>query len=147
VALPDVNRIIEERINIVDVVRRYVKLQQSGRRYVALCPFHKEKTPSFSVNEERQFYHCFGCGAHGNAVTFLMNIESLSFPEAVRKLATEFGVRELLEERNTPAAARAEEEKRLIYTANRLAALFFHQNSPAIQRLPFILRIEVLLLM
>ncbi len=127
-ALVDANRIVEERVNIVDVVRRHVKLQQTGRRYVGLCPFHKEKTPSFSVNEERQFYHCFGCGAHGNAITFLMMIESLSFREAVRKIGSEFGVRELLEETTTPAAGRAEEERRLIIAANRLAALFFHRK-------------------
>gem|GEM_PF-796399 len=126
--LVDVNRIIEERVNIVDVVRRYVKLQSAGRRQTGLCPFHKEKTPSFSVNEERQFYHCFGCGAHGNALTFLMNVESLSFREAVKKLGTDFGIRELLQEQSTPEADRSEEERRQILSVNRLAALFFHRK-------------------
>ncbi len=126
--LVDVNRIIEERINIVDVVRRYVKLQSAGRRQTGLCPFHKEKTPSFSVNEERQFYHCFGCGAHGNALTFVMNLENLSFREAVKKLGTDFGVRELLQEQSTPEADRSEEERRQILSVNRLAALFFHRK-------------------
>lgn len=126
--LVDVNRIIEERINIVDVVRRYVKLQSAGRRQTGLCPFHKEKTPSFSVNEERQFYHCFGCGAHGNALTFVMNIENLSFREAVKKLGTDFGVRELLQEQSSPEADRSEEERRQILSVNRLAALFFHRK-------------------
>ncbi|HOW52284.1 MAG TPA: DNA primase [bacterium] len=126
--LVDVNRIIEERVNIVDVVRRYVKLQSAGRRQTGLCPFHKEKTPSFSVNEERQFYHCFGCGAHGNALTFVMNIENLSFREAVKKLGTDFGIRELLQEQSTPEADRSEEERRQILAINRLAALFFHRK-------------------
>jgi DNA primase len=127
-SLVDVNRIIEERINIVDVVRRYVKLQSAGRRQTGLCPFHKEKTPSFGVNEEKQFYHCFGCGAHGNALTFLMNIEHLSFREAVKKLGTDFGIRDLLQEQSSPEADRSEEERRQILAVNRLAALFFHSK-------------------
>ncbi|HSA32413.1 MAG TPA: DNA primase [bacterium] len=124
----EVNRIIEDRVSIVEVVKRYVKLQSSGRRLVGLCPFHKEKTPSFSVNEEKQFYHCFGCGAHGNALTFVMNIEHLSFPEAVRKLGNEFGIRELLQERNDPSNDQAEQDHRQITAANRAAALFFHHK-------------------
>ncbi len=122
------NRIIEDRVSIVEVVKRYVKLQSSGRRLVGLCPFHKEKTPSFSVNEEKQFYHCFGCGAHGNALTFVMNIEHLSFPEAVRKLGNEFGIRELLQERHDPSNDQAEQDHRQIAAANRAAALFFHHK-------------------
>lgn len=122
------NRIIEDRVSIVEVVKRYVKLQSSGRRLVGLCPFHKEKTPSFSVNEEKQFYHCFGCGAHGNALTFVMNIENLSFGEAVRKLGAEFGVRELLQERHDPSNDQAEQDHRQIVAANRAAAIFFHRK-------------------
>lgn len=124
----DVNRIIEDRVSIVEVVKRYVKLQSSGRRLVGLCPFHKEKTPSFSVNEERQFYHCFGCGAHGNALTFVMNIENLSFGEAVRKLGTEFGIRELLQERHDASNDQTEQDHRQIVAANRAAAIFFHRK-------------------
>ena len=88
--------IIEEvrrRNNIVDVVAGYVRLQKKGGSHWGLCPFHSERTPSFSVNGDKQIYHCFGCGAGGNVYTFLMNYENYSFPEAVRALAERAGVR------------------------------------------------------
>ncbi len=87
--------IIEEvrrRNNIVDVVAGYVRLQKKGGSHWGLCPFHSERTPSFSVNGDKQIYHCFGCGAGGNVYTFLMNYENYSFPEAVRALAERAGV-------------------------------------------------------
>lgn len=76
------------RINIIDVLDgRVQKLKRAGKNYSGLCPFHKEKTPSFSANQERQFYYCFGCGAGGNAIGFMMEYENLNFPEAVEELA------------------------------------------------------------
>ena len=73
--------------DIVEVISQYVPLKQKGSSYFGLCPFHHEKTPSFSVNSEKQFYYCFGCGASGNVYGFLMEMENCDFPEAVKKLA------------------------------------------------------------
>ena len=80
------------RLSLAGAVSRRVKLQRRGREFVGLCPFHKEKTPSFSVVEEKGFYHCFGCGAHGDVISFTMQTGSLSFPEAVEALAREAGL-------------------------------------------------------
>ncbi|MCX7945566.1 MAG: DNA primase [Hydrogenophilus sp.] len=80
------------RVDIVDIIGRRIKLRKGGSNYFALCPFHQEKTPSFSVSPTRQFYHCFGCGAHGTAITFLMHYDGLSFREAVEALAHEVGL-------------------------------------------------------
>ncbi|NUO84288.1 DNA primase, partial [candidate division KSB1 bacterium] len=78
--------------DIVSVVSDYVTLKKSGRNFVGLCPFHAEKTPSFSVNAEKQIFHCFGCGVGGSAFAFVQKIEGVSFPEAVRALAKRAGV-------------------------------------------------------
>ena len=80
------------RVDIVDVVDRYVKLKKSGANFSACCPFHNEKTPSFTVSPTKQFYHCFGCGAHGNAVGFLMEYSGLTYPDAIRALAESVGM-------------------------------------------------------
>lgn len=81
------------RVDIVDVVDRHVKLKRAGANYVACCPFHSEKTPSFTVSSTKQFYHCFGCGAHGTAVGFLMEYSGLGFVEAVKDLAQSVGMK------------------------------------------------------
>src|ERR1700722_12252932 len=83
---------VRARVSLAAVVGRHVRLIKRGREYVALCPFHKEKTPSFSVVEDKGFYHCFGCGAHGDVISFTMQTGSLSFPEAVEALAREAGL-------------------------------------------------------
>jgi DNA primase len=83
---------IRERVDLVDLVGRFVTLKKAGRNYKGLCPFHGEKTPSFNVNPDRQAFYCFGCQTGGNAITFLMKIENLSFPEAARTLARERGI-------------------------------------------------------
>jgi DNA primase len=80
------------RVDIVDVVDRYVKLKKAGTNFSACCPFHNEKTPSFTVSPSKQFYHCFGCGAHGNAIGFLMEYSGLAYPEAIRSLAETVGM-------------------------------------------------------
>jgi DNA primase len=80
------------RVDIVDVVDRYVKLKKAGANFSACCPFHNEKTPSFTVSPSKQFYHCFGCGAHGNAIGFLMEYSGLAYPEAIRTLAETVGM-------------------------------------------------------
>jgi DNA primase len=83
---------LRDRVDVVALVGRFVTLKKSGRSYKGLCPFHDEKTPSFNVNPDRQMFHCFGCREGGNAITFLMKMENLTFPEAVRALAGEYGI-------------------------------------------------------
>ena len=80
------------RTDIVDIIDSRVKLKKAGKNYQACCPFHNEKTPSFTVSQDKQFYHCFGCGAHGNSVSFLMEYDRLEFPEAIEELARFHGV-------------------------------------------------------
>ncbi|MEZ3500756.1 DNA primase [Pantoea sp. KPR_PJ] len=80
------------RTDIVDLIDARVKLKKQGKNFHACCPFHNEKTPSFTVNGEKQFYHCFGCGAHGNAIDFLMNYDRLEFVESIEELATQHGL-------------------------------------------------------
>ena len=80
------------RVDVVEVIDRLVPLKKAGQNYQACCPFHKEKSPSFSVSPTKQFYHCFGCGAHGSAITFLMEYSGKSFPDAVEELAQNLGL-------------------------------------------------------
>ena len=89
------DEIIEEvrsRNDIVDVISGYVKLQKKGSSYFGLCPFHNEKSPSFSVSREKQMYYCFGCGAGGNVFTFIMEYENFTFVEALKMLAERAGI-------------------------------------------------------
>jgi DNA primase len=116
---------LRDRVRVTDVVGRKVKLVRRGRNYLGLCPFHNEKTPSFNVNAEKGFYHCFGCGVHGDVITFVMETEGLSFPEAVEKLATDAGM-------PLPARDAREEEReqarRSLYDVMELAAAFFQRE-------------------
>lgn len=97
---------VRERTDIVQVIGQHVQLKRSGANHKGLCPFHNEKTPSFNVNSQRQFYHCFGCGESGDVISFLMKIEGRSFSEVVEDLAAKAGV-DLPREQVTPAQARA----------------------------------------
>ncbi len=83
---------LKNRIDIVDVIGSYIELKKSGANYKARCPFHSEDTPSFVVSPSKQIYHCFGCGAGGDAISFVMNYEKLSYPEAIEKLADDFNI-------------------------------------------------------
>ncbi len=116
-----------DRLDIVDVVDSRVKLRKTGKNYSACCPFHDEKTPSFTVSPEKQFYYCFGCGASGNALGFVMDYERLSFPEAVESLARITGL-EVPREVQTEAQERREQEKRSIYTLLEKADSFYQQQ-------------------
>jgi len=111
---------IKSRCNIVDVVGRTVTLKKAGSNYKGLCPFHKEKTPSFVVSEEKQIYTCFGCGASGDVIEFVQKYYGLDFSEAVEKLAAECGV-----EIKTGGAKREKKEK--LYEINKEAAIFFYR--------------------
>jgi len=89
---PEFKERLLSRVDIVDVVGQRVTLKKSGKEFSACCPFHSEKTPSFTVSADKQFYHCFGCGAHGNAIDFLIEFDRLNFPEAVEELAQHVGM-------------------------------------------------------
>jgi len=119
-------REVAERISILEVVSDYVQLKRSGANYLGLCPFHAEKTPSFNVNPAREIFHCFGCGAGGNAFSFVMKIEGLSFPEAVKLLARKAGV-EIEERQLTPAEKQAQSERQVFQRINELAADYFRE--------------------
>lgn len=109
--------------DIVDVVSGYLTLRNRGRNYFGLCPFHKEKTPSFSVNPDLQIFHCFGCGAGGNVFTFIMRMEGVTFPESVKLLAQKAGIVLPEEEENVDEYR----EKEALFYANNLAAQFFQE--------------------
>src|SRR3989304_4353854 len=83
---------IRDRSNILEIVSDYVTLKKTGKHHKGLCPFHSEKTPSFMVNEEKQIFHCFGCGAGGDVFKFLMEIAHFSFPQAIEELAKRYGI-------------------------------------------------------
>jgi len=110
------------RSDIVEVVSRYIPLKKAGASYRALCPFHEEKTPSFNVSPAKQIFHCFGCGEGGNAITFVMKHESISFPDAVRTLADQCGI----EIKTTPGKAEGAKER--IYKAMETASLFYQKR-------------------
>jgi DNA primase len=112
---------VRERADIVEIIGSHVRLRRSGRNFMGLCPFHNEKTPSFSVNPERGFFHCFGCGAGGTVFNFVMKVEGLSFPEAVRSLARRYGIR--LPEQDESGAVSTERNE--LFRANQVAAEFF----------------------
>src|SRR5690606_13791700 len=102
-----------ERVDIVEVIERRLPLKKSGRNYSARCPFHDEKTPSFSVSPDKQFYYCFGCGAGGNAIGFVMDFDRVDFPIAVENLATLAGLsvpREDSGQRRHPEAQRPQRD-------------------------------------
>ena len=122
------DEVIEEvrsRNDIVDVIGSYVKLQKKGSSYFGLCPFHNEKSPSFSVSRDKQMYYCFGCGAGGNVFTFLMEYENFSFVEALKFLADRAGVQLPREEYSAEAKRRAD-LRTSILEVNKLAAKYFY---------------------
>ena len=116
---------VRSKIDIVEVISGYVKLQRKGNNHWGCCPFHNEKTPSFSVNGPKQMYHCFGCGVSGNVYTFVMKYENYSFPEAVRFLAGRAGV-QLPELEYTEEMRRKEGRRARLLEVNREAAKFFY---------------------
>src|SRR5271170_2232802 len=112
---------VRARADIIEIIGAHVRLRRAGRNFVGLCPFHNEKTPSFSVNAERGFFHCFGCGVGGSVFNFITRVEGLTFPEAVRSLAKKYGV--TLPEHDVSGPAAGEREAML--KANEVAAEFF----------------------
>ncbi|MBU0472883.1 MAG: DNA primase [Bacteroidetes bacterium] len=124
--IPD-HQIEEIRTNtdIVDLISRFVQLRKRGRNYIGLCPFHNEKTPSFTVSPDKQIYHCFGCHAGGNSFRFLMDYKNISFVESVQELADNLGIK--IEENSTPNVEEKSEYEEL-YEINVIAAKFFSSN-------------------
>ena len=122
------DEIIEEvrsRNDIVDVISTYVKLQKKGSSYFGLCPFHNEKSPSFSVSRQKQMYYCFGCGAGGNVFTFLMEYENFTFVEALRYLADRAGV-ELPKPEYSEEERRRADEKAILLEIQKKAAQYYY---------------------
>ena len=116
---------IRERNDIVEVIGTYVKLQKKGSSYFGLCPFHNEKSPSFSVSPDKQMYYCFGCGAGGNVFTFIMEYENYSFPEALKYLADRVGIK--LPEREYSEEEKRQQDLRMqVLEINKMAANYFY---------------------
>ena len=115
---------VRNAIDIVDLIGAFIPLKKRGKSFIGLCPFHVEKTPSFNVSSERQMYHCFGCGVGGNAITFVMEFEKVSFVEAVRSLAEKAGIN--LPTHTPDDEDRASEQEQL-YQICREAGLYFHK--------------------
>ena len=127
--MKDLREYIEElhdKVDIVDVISKYVKLKKQGRNYVGLCPFHSEKTPSFVVSPEKQIFHCFGCGASGDVIKFIMRIEDVDFKTAVKELAKEAGMPEPYFTRQTSPSESVNREE--LFKVMNLVADFFHSQ-------------------
>ncbi|MEQ8701402.1 MAG: DNA primase, partial [Bauldia litoralis] len=116
---------LRNRLPVSDLVGRRVKLRKHGREHTGLCPFHNEKSPSFTVNDDKGFFHCFGCGAHGDVIGFAMQTEGLTFPEAVEKLA---GMAGLQIPRETPEERARAQRARSLHDANEAAAKWFEKQ-------------------
>src|SRR5580658_1744328 len=116
---------IRNRLPVSEIIGKRLRLTRAGREFKACCPFHNEKTPSFYINDDKQFYHCFGCGAHGDVIGFTMRHDGLSFPEAVENLAGQAG---LPVPRDTPVEReRFDKEKNLYQLLERTNAWFEEQ--------------------
>lgn len=116
---------VRSRSDIVDVISQYVKLHKRGSNYVGLCPFHNEKTGSFTVSASKQMYYCFGCGAGGNVITFLMNYENATFPEALQELADRAGVALPKQETSAEAKRQADKRSRLLEIQKEAAKYYY----------------------
>ena len=116
---------IRTSASIVDLISSYVQLRKRGKNFIGLCPFHQEKTPSFTVSEEKQIFHCFGCHAGGNIFKFLMEYKSISFIEAVQEIAETVGIKLNFQDDKFSSA---ESELEKYYDINVLAAKYFSDN-------------------
>ena len=126
-------QLVKDTADIVEVINEYVPLQKRGGRYLGLCPFHSEKTPSFSVNPDRGFFHCFGCKESGDVISFVMKYHSLTFLDAVKELGQRYGITMENRELSPAEKARAEKRKKL-FAVNEVATALYHDflvNNPA----------------
>lgn len=121
--------LIEEiKVNndILDIISKYVVLKRSGRNFLGLCPFHKEKSPSFSVSPDKQIFHCFGCGVGGDVISFICKMENVNYREALEILADKAGIN--LPSTDNAEDAQKEELKQKIFEINEIVANLYHQN-------------------
>ncbi|MBN8530761.1 MAG: DNA primase [Alphaproteobacteria bacterium] len=118
---------LKNRLSVSDVIGKRLSLRKAGREFQALCPFHGEKTPSFYINDEKGFYHCFGCGAHGDQIRFLTELEKLDYPEAIKRLAEEAGIPLPKIETSAREAAR-EQKAQSLYTIMEEACAWFQKQ-------------------
>lgn len=117
---------IRDRASIVEVLSDHLTLRKVGRNYLGLCPFHSEKTPSFTVSEEKGIFHCFGCGAGGSVFHFLMQYDHLSFPEAVERVGKRYGI--VVEQQRQPRDGREAEQRESLFRINEKVSAYFHEN-------------------
>ncbi|HBL36084.1 MAG TPA: DNA primase, partial [Firmicutes bacterium] len=117
---------VKENNELVTVISEYVNLKQRGKTFMGLCPFHSEKTPSFTVSREKQLFHCFGCGAGGDVLTFVMRMENLTFGPALRFLAERAGV-PLPEVQLSPNMQKRKAERERLYQLNAFAADYYRK--------------------
>src|SRR5437899_7841249 len=125
----DFKETVKQQADIVRIVGEYVKLKKAGaQNFSGLCPFHNEKTPSFSVHATRQFYHCFGCGASGDVFSFVQKIENITFPEAVRSVAQKLGVALPKVNFSSPAEAQQAKQRTALLEIHERACAFFQEQ-------------------
>ena len=117
---------VKQSNDIVDVISQYMHLKRSGRNFFGLCPFHNEKSPSFSVSPDKQIFHCFGCGVGGNVITFVSKIEGLNFVETVQMLAERANIQLPTLENSLDMQKEILKDK--VYKVNEFTAEFYHQN-------------------
>src|SRR5919112_175504 len=115
---------VKDAIDMVDLVSSHSDLRRVGQRWTGLCPFHDERTPSFSVNAEHKLYHCFGCGVSGDAIRFVQETEALSFKEALEQLADRYGIELKREQEDPEAEARRKRRERLMALVERATAYY-----------------------
>ena len=113
---------IRSAVNIVDIISEFINLRKRGKNFIGLCPFHNEKTPSFTVSEDKQIFHCFGCHSGGNVFKFLMDYEKVSFIEAVKSIADRMGIQVEYEDQQSPEK---QSEQEILYDVNDLAMKYF----------------------
>ena len=127
---------LRNRSGLVDIIGQKVKLTRKGREYQGLCPFHKEKTPSFTVNEDKGFFHCFGCQANGSVFDFIMKFEGLSFPESVERLASLAGMDV---PRDTPEIQKKIDRERVSMTSLKWPQSFSKKCSACLKASPHVI--------
>src|SRR6202047_2162078 len=124
----DFKETVKQQADIVRIVSDYVKLKKAGaQNYSGLCPFHNEKTPSFSVHATRQFYHCFGCGVSGDVFSFVQKVENITFPEAVRVVAQKVGIALPKISYSRPAEAKEAQLRTVLLDVHERACAFFQE--------------------
>jgi DNA primase len=120
---------IKRAADIVEVVSESVLLKKTGKNYVGLCPFHSEKTPSFTVSPQKQIFYCFGCAAGGNVISFIMKRDGISFPEAARILSRQYGIDVPVQKMSmSKEQKKLRNEREILYAVNRQAMDFFHNK-------------------